>query len=437
VKRLIATLALGSVLPASVVAHAEKEKITSIYWKKVFVHASDEYFDQVYFPYQPTLGTLAGYHQYDTQLEDLSQAKINAETAALKKFEKRLDDMHRKATFDQETRGDCEIVLGVIASRLLTLETIRFWEKNPDLYSSTASNGAFSIMERKFASPDDRLRSLVARERQMPGLLDNARINLKNPPRIYTEIAIEQLPDIIRFFEKDVPAAFSDANDAALKEEFAHTNAAVISALNSYLGWLKSDLMPRSNGDFRIGADTFSKKLAYDEMVDMPLDKLLEIGWADLRKNQEHFRHVAKELEPDKDPEAVLEELGRMHPAPDKLIPAFTATFDGLLEFIHGHAGSVREARHRGILQRDAARSIDDAGRSRRLHALLQHWDGDFDGGTRGVPGPLCAVPVGAAGAQPGAQTAGCHDQCGGLGALLRTDDARRGIWTARRRREG
>ena len=33
----------------------------------------------------------------------------------------------------------------------------------------------------------------------------------------------------------------------------------------------------------------------------MPLDKLLEIGWADLRKNQEHFKQVAKELEPDKD----------------------------------------------------------------------------------------------------------------------------------------
>ena len=48
--------------------------------------------------------------------------------------------------------------------------------------------------------------------------------------------------------------------------------------LTSYLGWLKTDLLPRSNGDFRIGAETFSKKLHYDEMVDVPLDKLLEIG---------------------------------------------------------------------------------------------------------------------------------------------------------------
>jgi uncharacterized protein (DUF885 family) len=324
-------------MPVSVVAHAEKESLSEVYWKKVFVHVSDEYFDQVYFPYQPTQGTLAGYHEYDTKLEDLSRPTIDAEIAALQRFEKRIAEMHAKASFDLETRGDCEMVLGNIRSQLLTLQTIRFWEKSPDLYSSTLTNGAFAIMERKFASPDARLRSLVARERQMPALLVDARENLKNPPRIYTEIAIEQLPGIIHFFENDVPAAFADARDPALKEEFAHTNTAVIDALKSYLEWVKSDLLPLSNGDFRIGADTFSKKLEYDEMVDLPLDKLLDIGWADLRKNQAHFSQVAKELEPSKDPQEVLEELGKMHPAPDKLIPTFSATFDGLVSFIRTH----------------------------------------------------------------------------------------------------
>jgi hypothetical protein len=45
----------------------------------------------------------------------------------------------------------------------------------------------------------------------MPALLADARVNLKNPPRIYTEIAIEQLPGIVSFFEHDVPLAFADA----------------------------------------------------------------------------------------------------------------------------------------------------------------------------------------------------------------------------------
>src|SRR5205814_5931126 len=99
---------------------------------------------------------------------------------------------------------------------------------------------------------------------------------------IATEIAIEQLPGIISFFEHDVPSAFAEARNPSLNAEFKQSNAAVITALKSYLDWLKSDLLPKSNGDFRIGAATFAKKLQYDEMVDTPLDKLLEIGFADL-----------------------------------------------------------------------------------------------------------------------------------------------------------
>jgi len=316
-----------------VAAHAQKED-----WKDQFRKASDEYFDQVYFPFAPSSGTAVGYHQYDSKLEDYSRRSIDAEIALLKSFEQKIEAIHPDmAAADFVPRSDREIVLGNIRSQLLTLETIRPWEKNADNYSSTCANGAFVLMERKFAAPNDRLRSLVAREKQMPALLADARVNLQNPPRIYTEIAIEQLPGIISFFQHDVPLAFADASDSALKAEFAQTNAAVISSLTSYLAWLKTDLLPRSNGDFRIGAEAFSKKLSYDEMVDIPLDKLLEIGWADLRKNQVHFTQVARELEPNKDARAVLEELGEDHPAPDQLLKTFRATFDGLVDFIRSH----------------------------------------------------------------------------------------------------
>lgn len=307
-------------------------------WKSQLDKVTDEYFDQVVFHFSPSSATVAGLHQYDDQLDNFSRDSIDAEVAALKRFEARIQAIHPSdAPADFVPRTDREIILANIHSELLTLETIRFWEKDADNYSSACANGAFVLMERKFASPDDRLRSLVSRESQMPALLAAARVNLKNPPRVYTEIAIEQLPDIISFFQNDVPAAFTEAKDPVLKAQFATSNAKVISELQSYLDWLKADLLPRSNGDFRIGADTFSKKLEYDEMVDTPLDKLLEIGWADLRKNQAHFREVAKELEPNKDVPAVLEELGQNHPAPDRLLDTFRATFDGLVSFIHSH----------------------------------------------------------------------------------------------------
>jgi uncharacterized protein (DUF885 family) len=324
---------LGAAMSSSISVVAASDD-----WKSQLDKVTDEYFDQVVFHFSPSSATVAGLHQYDDQLDNFSRDSIDAEVAALKRFEARIQAIHPSdAPADFVPRTDREIILANIHSELLTLETIRFWEKDADNYSSACANGAFVLMERKFASPDDRLRSLVSRESQMPALLAAARVNLKNPPRVYTEIAIEQLPGIISFFQNDVPAAFTEAKDPVLKAQFATSNAKVISELQSYLAWLKSDLLPRSGGDFRIGADTFSKKLEYDEMVDTPLDKLLEIGWADLRKNQAHFREVAKELEPNKDVPAVLEELGQNHPAPDRLLDTFRATFDGLVSFIHSH----------------------------------------------------------------------------------------------------
>ena len=294
----------------------------------------DEYFDQVFFKFSPTAGTSAGLHQYDTQLEDYSRDGIEREIAALHKFDVRIAAVDPNS-LDETTAGDRQILLSNIRGTLLELETIRPWEKNPDNYSSGITNSIYVIMSRKFASEDDRLRSVVIREKLMPAALGEARKNLQNPPRVYTEIALEQLPGIIGFFQSDVPAAFAQATNGEVKTEFAKTNAAVIAALQDYEEWLKTELLPRSNGDFRIGAETFSKKLLYDEMVDTSLDRLLEIGTADLRANQAKFNRIAKEVDPAKSPRQVLDDLGATHPAPDKLLQSFRDTFDGLIAFIN------------------------------------------------------------------------------------------------------
>jgi uncharacterized protein (DUF885 family) len=292
-----------------------------------------DYFEQVYFKFYPTAGTLAGLHQYDAKLEDYSRAEVDRQIAALKGFETKFDGVS-EAGLDQGTQGDLEMMRNNIRGTLLELETIRPWEKNPDNYSSGIANSAFVLMERKFAPADERLRSLISREKQMPGVFAAARENLKNPPHVYTEIALEQLPDIISFFEKDVPEAFADAKDAATISEFKQTNAAVIAALQAYQKWLNDYLLSRSNGDFRIGADVFSKKLLYDEMVDTSLDQLLTVAYADLHKNQTEFERVAKQVDPSKTPKEVLAELGAIHPAPDQLLSTFHNTFDGLISFI-------------------------------------------------------------------------------------------------------
>ncbi len=299
-----------------------------------FTTLADEFFDSYYFPTNPSTATATGIHTYDGKLEDYSRAGVDQEIARLQQWDKRVSAVDPKA-LDEQTRGDRQLVLNYIHSTLLTLQTIRPWEKNPDTYSSGITGSAFVIMERKFAPLPDRLRALIDREKLMPAVLQAARANLKNPPKIYTEIALEQLPGLIAFFSNDVPAAFKDVDDTQLQKDFADSNGAVIKALGEYEAWLKSDVLPKSKGDFRIGADTYRKKLAFDEMVELPLDKLIAIDMANMRKNQGDFARVAKELDPDKQPAQVLAELAADHPGRAKLLDSFRATFDGLIAFIN------------------------------------------------------------------------------------------------------
>jgi uncharacterized protein (DUF885 family) len=307
---------------------------------QTFNFLADQYFSDVYFHFAPTAGTSAGLHQYDTQLEDFSAANIQKEIAALHTYEKKVEAID-PAALDASVAADRTILLNNIRSQFLTLEVIRPWEKNPDIYSSGITNSAFVIMERPYASTNARLKSLVEREKLMPQVLLEARKNLKNPPKIYTEIALEQIDGLISFFQTDVPSAFLSGADAATdadaKAAFAKSNAVVIDALKSYGAWLKSDLLPRSNGDYKFGATTFAKKLSLDEMVDIPLDRLLQIAFDDLHKNQAEFARVAKEIDPSKTPQQVLAELATIHPAPDKLLNAFQDTFSSLITFIDTH----------------------------------------------------------------------------------------------------
>ena len=287
----------------------------------------DRFFDEYYFPFNPTTATQTGLHQYDAQLDDYSRAGAVKRTAELKKWEAQFAALPASA--------DRDLVLNSIRDGLLELETIRMWERNPDEYSSGITSSAFSIMSRTFAPPEARLKSLIGRESQMPKALQDGRANLQNPPRIYTEVAIEQMPGNISFFEHDVPQAFQSVKDKKLLADFRAANTAVIKALREYETWMKKDLLPRSNGDFRLGAENYAKKLRYEEMVDIPLNRLLEIGYADLRANQKAFAETAARIDRSKTPQQILAELEKDHPAPDKLLEAFRDTLGGLRDFIN------------------------------------------------------------------------------------------------------
>jgi uncharacterized protein (DUF885 family) len=315
---------------------AARPATTTVTADAAFDNLADKYFSDFYFKFSPSNGTATGFHQYDAELEDFSRASINRQIAVLHDFKKRVEAVNAKL-LGQRAAADRELLLGDINGQLLTLENIRPWEKNPDLYSSSLTNSIFVIMSRTYAPPEQRLKAAIAREKQVPAALQAARQNLKNPPPIYVDVALEQIPGIIGFFKSDVPDAFKEVKDPALLKEFQAANQKVMDELKLYQQWLEKDLKPQAHGDFRIGAENYRKKLLYNEMVDIPLDKLLEIGMADLRRNQQQFKEVSAKIDPAKTPQQILQELEKDHPAPDKLLQTFRDTLGGMRDYLEQH----------------------------------------------------------------------------------------------------
>ncbi|HZR66203.1 MAG TPA: DUF885 domain-containing protein [Terriglobales bacterium] len=292
----------------------------------------DRYFD-FYFSFHPTEGTAAGFHQYDQKLEDFSAAALGKEVAGLKEFLGKFEGVDG-ATLPADIAADREWVISSIHSNLLELENIQMWRKDPDHYSGGVTNSIFSLMKRNYAPPEERLRSVIEREKQIPKALDFARQNLQIPPKIYVEIALEQLPDETDFYRKDVPDAFSSVKDPRLLAEFKASNDAVIDEFEKYQSYLKDSVLNNANGDFRLGAENYRKKLLYDEMVDIPLDRLLQVGYEDLHRNQEALKKAAAQIDPKSSVQDVLADVRKQHPAPDGLLQAFRDTFGGLTHFI-------------------------------------------------------------------------------------------------------
>jgi uncharacterized protein (DUF885 family) len=289
----------------------------------------DRYFDD-YFRLNPTAATAAGFHRpYDSQLENYSAGAVEQRIA--------MDEKYLAAFEKLPASDDRDLMVSHLNGDLLNIRNIRQWEINPDFYSSGITSSIFTLMSRKFAPPEERLRDVIAREQKVPQVFEDARQILKNPPRIYTEVALEQLPGLQSFFAEDVPAAFSEVKDPALLAEFKKSNDGVISCLKSYQDWLRSDLLPRSHGDFRIGADNFRKKVAFDEMVDMPLDRLLEIGFKNLHENQQHLVELCKKIDATKTPQEIVARFEQDHPPPGQLLQAFRDTLSGLIDFINSH----------------------------------------------------------------------------------------------------
>lgn len=286
-----------------------------------------------YYRQNPTGATYLGIHKYDDRLEDFSAAAIAANVSKAKAFRQKLDAID-PATLTLDARLDREFLQHQMDAEVLQLDVLRGWEKNPDTYTSAATNSVYLIMKRNFAPAADRLKLVIAREKQMPGLLAEARKNLKTPPKIFTEITIEQVDGNVGFFKTDLPLAFAEVKDAPLLAEFKASNDAVMAALTDYKAWLKKDLLAQSTGAYALGPDTYSKLLSATEMVDVPLDQLLTVAEENRQKNEAALVATGKLIDPKKTVEQVLLQVEAKHPQPGALLKTTQDALDALRQFI-------------------------------------------------------------------------------------------------------
>lgn len=296
----------------------EEEVIKISAEQAAFNKLTDEYFDEA-FRSHPTWATDIGVHTYDGDLNGFSEAERTEQAAKLKAYLSKYEAVNPNQ-LDKFSRLDLQMLIAHIKGNLLELESIQSWKTNPDVYSSHASAAIFALMKRNFAPAQERLKSVISREKRIPAILDEARTNLANPPKVYTEVALEQLPGIISFFETAVPEAFSSVKDEKLQAEFKAENAKVIEAMKSYQTYLKSDLLPKSKGDFALGKEKYRQKLLYEEMVDEDVDALLARGWDELHRLQKEFTETARQINPKKTPLQVYADMSANYPKPDQIL---------------------------------------------------------------------------------------------------------------------
>ncbi|HYZ85603.1 MAG TPA: DUF885 family protein, partial [Bryobacteraceae bacterium] len=294
----------------------------------------DDHF-KLYFAMYPTNGTAAGLHEYDRQIENFEASRIQARINEIKGLLSKLDGLRGQKLSESNTI-DAQLIDSQLRSELQDLEVIQSWKTNPMVYVGLPGAAVDGLMKRNFAPAPERLGSITVRLKGVDPLLRNMRANVQNPPKEFTDLAMRMAKGSVGFFKSTLPdwAKGIEGVDESTRQQFAAANATAVKAFEDAARWLEHDLMPKSKGAYAIGATNYADKLKYDEMVEIPLPKLLEIGERNLEKDYRDFIETAKKIDPKKTPAQVMASLSNDHPTEDKLLDFAKQTLEGARQFL-------------------------------------------------------------------------------------------------------
>jgi uncharacterized protein (DUF885 family) len=280
----------------------------------------------------PLEATALGLHEYDGKITDYSRLALDAELSRLRRFDDRLSKFDPGKLSSRQSI-DLRILQAAVKKELFEMQDMSVFERNPMVYARAADVNVY--IKRNFAPLEDRVRSLVALESQIPNILIAARTNLNDVvPKPYVELAIQIAKGSADFLKKDLIAAVGNLKDEQVRVAFHEANRKAANALNDYAAWLERDKLPKASLDFALGEEKFRRFLAQTELVDLPPQKILEIGMEQLRAEQAAFAEAAKKIDPNKSPVEVFKQVQNEHPTPQNLIPDVAKDLDKIRKYV-------------------------------------------------------------------------------------------------------
>ncbi len=280
----------------------------------------------------PEGATELGDHRFDGQLTDYSAETRAKELAEHKALLEKLNGFSGAADLTGANSVDFRILKENVEGAIFELEELKEAEWNPLVYNQSLANSLYLLVAREFAPPEQRIPNIRKRMEGIPKVIAQAKANLQHPPKIYTETAIEQMQGAISFVREGLSPVLDRAPQ--MKKELAPLQEKTAVALEEYKKWLEKDLLPRSDGDFRLGAEKFRKKLRFSLASDMSMEEIMKRARADLAATQTAIYETALPLYKKYFPNAdaatladkkkvttgVLDKLAEEHPNDDTIV---------------------------------------------------------------------------------------------------------------------
>ena len=288
-----------------------------------------------YLTAHPLNATSLGFHEYDGKISDYSRLALDAELSRVRRFDDRLKKFDLEKLSARQSI-DLRILQAAIKKQLFETQEMASFERNPMVYARAADVNVY--IKRNFAPLEDRVRSIVLIEQQVPNIVIAAKTNL-NPvlPKPYVELAIQIARGSAAFLRKNLVEAVADLKDERVRAEFQDSNRKAATALTDYAAWLEREKLPKTSDDFALGEEKYRRFLSETELVDLAPDKILEIGLTKLKEEKDSFAEAAKKIDPSKSPIEVFKQIQSEHPTEEMLILDVVKDLEQIRRYITTH----------------------------------------------------------------------------------------------------